>query len=59
MVVEEFLHTLRSYEAEMEEMVVMESQGPEDFQAGMVRSERKERQELLDHRDLPDHATVE
>ena len=48
--------TLRSYEVEMDEMVVMESQDLEDFQAGM---ERMVRQEPLDHRDLLDPVVEE
>ena len=48
--------TLRSYEVEMDEVVVMESLDLEDFQAGMERMKQEVRQEPLDHRDLLDPA---
>ena len=51
--------TLNSYEAEMDEMVVMEDLDLEDQLAGMVSMDRKERLEPLDHRDLLDPGVVE
>ena len=62
MQMKQLLPTLRSYEVEMDKMVVMESLDLEDLQAGMARWElkvRKVRKVTHESRDLLDPAVEE